>query len=72
VYPGIAPTVYSTRAAIKILKSLVILEKPGAFSITREYDKERDRHLKRIRNLNDFLERCSDKEGAYAGIPLDR
>ena len=70
VMPGVAPTVYSTRAAIKIVKSLKLLENNGVFAATPEYAKGMEEFYRKVEGIRKFLTRCSDEKGAYAGIPL--
>lgn len=68
---GLAPTLYSTRAAIKSIKLMRLFELYGLFSENWRYNREIRKFHRSIPKMKKFLAACADASGlVYSGIPF--
>jgi hypothetical protein len=71
IKPRIAPTVFSTRAAVKIIKIIKIFELNGLFNPKEQYSHEMRKFYASIHKIEKFLQSCRDTMGlTYAGVPF--
>jgi len=67
--PGVQPTVYSTRAAVRIIRNLEVLRITKKIETSKEYEEEMGKFDRK--EVEMFLRSCYDKQKlGYAGLPL--
>jgi hypothetical protein len=73
VASGVNPSIYGTRVATKIIKSLYLLESimGDAFPRSAQYDEKMEDFYNRKETIKEFIELCHEADTlCFAGFPL--